>query len=70
MWYEILPSLGVIYAFLVMPGIALTYIQKKSSGDKPKRIVRTPNSFFMMERDVRVSKTNRYYDSKGLENID
>ncbi|XP_010188779.1 PREDICTED: NADH dehydrogenase [ubiquinone] 1 alpha subcomplex subunit 1, partial [Mesitornis unicolor] len=35
-----------------------------------KRIARYPYQWALMERDRRVSGVNKYYVSKGLENID
>ncbi|XP_003229542.1 NADH dehydrogenase [ubiquinone] 1 alpha subcomplex subunit 1 [Anolis carolinensis] len=70
MWYEILPSLGVMYVCLNIPGISTMIIQKYTNGNKEKRIARTTYQWHLMERDRRVSGTDRYFESKGLENID
>ncbi|XP_034969981.1 NADH dehydrogenase [ubiquinone] 1 alpha subcomplex subunit 1 [Zootoca vivipara] len=69
MWYEILPSLGVMYVCLVIPGVATAYIHKYTNGHKEKRIARNTYQWYLMQRDKRVSGVNQYYDSKGLENI-
>uniref|UniRef100_A0A3B5QM94 NADH dehydrogenase [ubiquinone] 1 alpha subcomplex subunit 1 n=1 Tax=Xiphophorus maculatus TaxID=8083 RepID=A0A3B5QM94_XIPMA len=34
-----------------------------------KRIARNPWQWYLMERDKRVSGTDQYFNSKGLENI-
>ncbi|XP_054852394.1 NADH dehydrogenase [ubiquinone] 1 alpha subcomplex subunit 1 [Eublepharis macularius] len=70
MWYEILPSLAVMYVCLTIPGLSTLWIQRYTNGGKEKRIARNPYQWYLMERDRRVSQTNRYYESKGLENID
>ncbi|KAJ6663309.1 hypothetical protein lerEdw1_010445 [Lerista edwardsae] len=70
MWYEILPSLGIMYVCLTIPGLSTLWIHKITNGGKEKRAARNPYQWHLMERDRRVSGTNRYYESKGLENID
>ncbi|XP_009995525.1 PREDICTED: NADH dehydrogenase [ubiquinone] 1 alpha subcomplex subunit 1, partial [Chaetura pelagica] len=35
-----------------------------------KRVARYPFQWTLMERDRRISGVNKYYVSKGLENID
>ncbi|EGV98358.1 NADH dehydrogenase [ubiquinone] 1 alpha subcomplex subunit 1 [Cricetulus griseus] len=37
---------------------------------KEKRVGRLRYQWYLMERDRRVSGVNRYYVSRGLENID
>ncbi|XP_074505478.1 NADH dehydrogenase [ubiquinone] 1 alpha subcomplex subunit 1 [Sebastes fasciatus] len=69
MWYEILPSLGVMTVCLIIPGVATAQIHKYTNGGKEKRIARYPWQWHLMERDKRVSGTGQYHDSKGLENI-
>uniref|UniRef100_A0A8D2L6Q8 NADH dehydrogenase [ubiquinone] 1 alpha subcomplex subunit 1 n=2 Tax=Varanus komodoensis TaxID=61221 RepID=A0A8D2L6Q8_VARKO len=64
MWYEILPGLAVMYVCLLVPGLSTTYIHRYTNGGKEKRIVRYPYNWHLLERDRRVSGTNRYYDSK------
>uniref|UniRef100_A0A8D0H6F8 NADH dehydrogenase [ubiquinone] 1 alpha subcomplex subunit 1 n=1 Tax=Sphenodon punctatus TaxID=8508 RepID=A0A8D0H6F8_SPHPU len=70
MWYEILPSLGVMYACLCLPGLSNTWIQRYTNGGKEKRIARYPYQWLLMERDRYLSGNNQYYNTKGLENID
>ncbi|XP_015282552.1 PREDICTED: NADH dehydrogenase [ubiquinone] 1 alpha subcomplex subunit 1 [Gekko japonicus] len=70
MWYEILPCLGVMYVCLNIPGLSTVWIHRYTNGGKEKRVARSPYQWYLMERDRRVSQTNRYYESKGLENID
>ncbi|XP_028570934.1 NADH dehydrogenase [ubiquinone] 1 alpha subcomplex subunit 1 [Podarcis muralis] len=69
MWYEILPSLGLMYVCLVIPGVSTAYIHRYTNGGKEKRIARNTYQWYLLERDKRVSGVNQYYDSKGLENI-
>ncbi|KAM4554829.1 NADH dehydrogenase [ubiquinone] 1 alpha subcomplex subunit 1 [Odontesthes bonariensis] len=69
MWVEILPGLGIMTICLIIPGIATAQIQKFTNGGKEKRVARMPWQWYLMERDKRVGGTGRYYDSKGLENI-
>ncbi|XP_059202495.1 NADH dehydrogenase [ubiquinone] 1 alpha subcomplex subunit 1 [Centropristis striata] len=69
MWYEILPSLGIMTVCLIIPGVATAQIHKLTNGGKEKRTARYPWQWTLMERDRRVSGTNKYYESKGLENI-
>ncbi|XP_059538045.1 NADH dehydrogenase [ubiquinone] 1 alpha subcomplex subunit 1-like [Myotis daubentonii] len=64
MWFEILPGLTVMGMCLLIPGIATAHIHRFSNGGKEKRVA------CLMERDGRTSGVNRYYVSKGLENID
>uniref|UniRef100_UPI00253FA181 NADH dehydrogenase [ubiquinone] 1 alpha subcomplex subunit 1 n=1 Tax=Euleptes europaea TaxID=460621 RepID=UPI00253FA181 len=70
MWYEILPALTVMYVCLTIPGLSTTWIQRYTNGGKEKRFARNTYQWHLMERDRRVSQTNCYYESKGLENID
>ncbi|XP_062997666.1 NADH dehydrogenase [ubiquinone] 1 alpha subcomplex subunit 1 [Elgaria multicarinata webbii] len=70
MWYEILPGLTVMYVCLTIPGLSTILIHRYTNGNKEKRIARNNYQWHLMERDRRVSGTNRYYDSRGLENID
>ncbi|XP_042334123.1 NADH dehydrogenase [ubiquinone] 1 alpha subcomplex subunit 1 [Sceloporus undulatus] len=70
MWYEILPSLTVMYVCLTIPGLSTLWIHRYTNGGKEKRIARNTYQWHLMERDRRVSGTNRYFESKGLENID
>ncbi|XP_012717162.1 NADH dehydrogenase [ubiquinone] 1 alpha subcomplex subunit 1 [Fundulus heteroclitus] len=69
MWYEILPGLGLMSAFLILPGIVTTQCHRITNGGKEKRIARVPWQWYLMERDSRVSGTGQYFNSKGLENI-
>uniref|UniRef100_A0A5F8HBT5 NADH dehydrogenase [ubiquinone] 1 alpha subcomplex subunit 1 n=1 Tax=Monodelphis domestica TaxID=13616 RepID=A0A5F8HBT5_MONDO len=55
MWFEILPGLAIMGGCLMIPGISTMIIHKYCNG--------------VMERDRRLSGTNRYYETKGLENI-
>ncbi|KAG7265950.1 hypothetical protein CRUP_025864 [Coryphaenoides rupestris] len=68
MWYEILPGLGIMTAFLIIPGLATIHLNKFTNGGKEKRAARVPWQWALMERDKRVSG-GEYYESKGLENI-
>uniref|UniRef100_A0A2K5NTX9 NADH dehydrogenase [ubiquinone] 1 alpha subcomplex subunit 1 n=1 Tax=Cercocebus atys TaxID=9531 RepID=A0A2K5NTX9_CERAT len=56
MWFEILRGLAAMGVCLFIPGAATAYIQRFTNGGKEKR--------------VRISGVDRYYVSKGLENID
>ncbi|XP_033029737.1 NADH dehydrogenase [ubiquinone] 1 alpha subcomplex subunit 1-like [Lacerta agilis] len=73
MWYEILPGLGLMYMCLVIPlcipGVSTAYIHRYTKGGKEKRIARNTYQWYLLERDRCVSGVNRYYDSKGLENM-
>ncbi|XP_054887130.1 NADH dehydrogenase [ubiquinone] 1 alpha subcomplex subunit 1-like [Poeciliopsis prolifica] len=69
MWYEILPAFGLMTTCMVLPGIVTTHIQKLTNGGKEKRVARNPWQWHLMERDKRVSGTEQYFNSKGLENI-
>ncbi|XP_006758001.1 PREDICTED: NADH dehydrogenase [ubiquinone] 1 alpha subcomplex subunit 1 [Myotis davidii] len=69
MWFEILPGLAVMGVCLLIPGIATAHIHKFSNGGKEKRVAYYSYHWSLMERDKRVSGVNRYYVSKGLENI-
>lgn len=70
MWFEILPGLAVMGVCLVIPGVSTAYIHKFTNGGKEKRVGRLRYQWYLMERDRRVSGVNRYYVSRGLENID
>ncbi|PKK26896.1 NADH dehydrogenase (ubiquinone) 1 alpha subcomplex, 1, 7.5kDa [Columba livia] len=52
------------------PGLSTVYMHRLHNGGKEKRIARYPFQWHLMERDRRVSGVNKYYVSKGLENID
>ncbi|XP_044538503.1 NADH dehydrogenase [ubiquinone] 1 alpha subcomplex subunit 1 [Gracilinanus agilis] len=69
MWFEILPGLGIMGVCLTIPGISTILIQKYTNGGKEKRIARNRYQWSVMERDRRLSGTNRYYESKGLDNL-
>ncbi|XP_077388709.1 NADH dehydrogenase [ubiquinone] 1 alpha subcomplex subunit 1 [Festucalex cinctus] len=69
MWYEILPTIGIMTVCLIIPGVATAQIHKFTNGGKEKRVANFPWQWHLMERDRLVSGTGRYYDSKGLENI-
>ncbi len=70
MWFEILPGLAIMGVCLVIPGVSTAYIHKFTNGGKEKRVARVQYQWYLMERDRRISGVNRYYVSKGLENID
>ncbi|XP_032286378.1 NADH dehydrogenase [ubiquinone] 1 alpha subcomplex subunit 1-like [Phoca vitulina] len=70
MWFEILPGVGVTAVRLVLPGMATAHVHRFSDGGKEKRVAYYPYQCSLMQRDRRVSGVNRYYVSKGLENID
>ncbi|KAG3272823.1 NADH dehydrogenase [ubiquinone] 1 alpha subcomplex subunit 1 [Ictidomys tridecemlineatus] len=70
MWFEILPGLGIMGACLLIPGVATVYIHRFTNGGKEKRVAHFHYQWSLMERDRRISGVNRYYKSKGLENID
>ncbi|XP_039082046.1 NADH dehydrogenase [ubiquinone] 1 alpha subcomplex subunit 1-like, partial [Hyaena hyaena] len=69
-WFEILPGIGVMAVCLVIPSIATAHIHRFCNGGKKKRVSYYPNQWSLMQRDRRISRVNRYYVSKGLENID
>ncbi|XP_061747992.1 NADH dehydrogenase [ubiquinone] 1 alpha subcomplex subunit 1 [Nerophis ophidion] len=69
MWYEILPGFAIMTVCLIIPGVATAQLHKFCNGGKEKRIARFPWQYYLMDRDRRVSGTGKYYDSKGLENI-
>ncbi|XP_028671697.1 NADH dehydrogenase [ubiquinone] 1 alpha subcomplex subunit 1 [Erpetoichthys calabaricus] len=69
MWYEVLPGLAVMTVCLTIPGLSTMFIHKLTNGWKEKRVAQIPYQWYMMERDKRVSGENKYYKSKGLENI-
>ncbi|XP_025740760.1 NADH dehydrogenase [ubiquinone] 1 alpha subcomplex subunit 1-like [Callorhinus ursinus] len=70
MWFEILPRIGIMAVCLVIPCIATAHIHRFSNGDKEKRVAYYPYPWSLMQRNRWVSGVNRYYVSKGLENID
>ncbi|XP_034882448.1 NADH dehydrogenase [ubiquinone] 1 alpha subcomplex subunit 1-like [Mirounga leonina] len=70
MWFEILPGIGVMAVCLVLPGMAAAQFHRFSNRGKEKRVACYPYQWSLMQRDRRVSGVNRYYVSKGLENID
>ncbi|XP_015243767.1 NADH dehydrogenase [ubiquinone] 1 alpha subcomplex subunit 1 [Cyprinodon tularosa] len=69
MWYEILPSLGIMTVCLIIPGIVTANVHKFTNGGKEKRVARIPWQWYLMQRDSRVSGTGEHFQSKGLENI-
>ena len=70
MWFEVLPGIAVMGVCLFIPGMATARIHRFSNGGKEKRVAHYSYQWYLMERDRRVSGVNRYYVSKGLENID
>ncbi|XP_074004369.1 NADH dehydrogenase [ubiquinone] 1 alpha subcomplex subunit 1 [Numenius arquata] len=70
MWYEILPGMAIMGICLSIPGLSTVYMHRLCNGGKEKRIARYPYQWTLMERDRRLSGVNKYYVSKGLENID
>ncbi|XP_071614303.1 NADH dehydrogenase [ubiquinone] 1 alpha subcomplex subunit 1 [Heliangelus exortis] len=70
MWYEILPGMAIMGICLSIPGLSTIFMHRLSNGGKEKRIARFPFQWVLMERDRRISGVNKYYVSKGLENID
>uniref|UniRef100_A0A8C0W572 NADH dehydrogenase [ubiquinone] 1 alpha subcomplex subunit 1 n=1 Tax=Castor canadensis TaxID=51338 RepID=A0A8C0W572_CASCN len=70
MWFEILPGLCLMGVCVVIPGVATAYIHKFTNGGKEKRMAHCPYQWSLMERDRCISGVNRYYVSKGLDNID
>ncbi|KAM6251882.1 NADH dehydrogenase [ubiquinone] 1 alpha subcomplex subunit 1 [Spheniscus humboldti] len=70
MWYEILPGMAIMGICLTIPGLSTVYMHRWCNGGKEKRIARQPYQWTLMERDRRLSGVNKYYVSKGLENID
>ncbi|KAM4864817.1 NADH dehydrogenase [ubiquinone] 1 alpha subcomplex subunit 1-like [Thomomys bottae] len=70
MWFEIVPGVLIMGVCLAIPGLATSYIQKRSHGNKEKRMVTFPYHWALMERDRRVSGGQAYYVSQGLENLD
>lgn len=70
MWFEILPGLAIMGTCIFLPGVATARIHRFSNGGKEKRVAYYSYPWTLMERDRRISGVNRYYVSKGLENID
>ncbi|XP_060026767.1 NADH dehydrogenase [ubiquinone] 1 alpha subcomplex subunit 1-like [Lagenorhynchus albirostris] len=70
MWFEILPRIAIMAACLFIPGMATARIHRFTNGGKAKRVAHYSYQWNLMERDRRISGVNRYYVSKGLENID
>ncbi|XP_022418674.1 NADH dehydrogenase [ubiquinone] 1 alpha subcomplex subunit 1 isoform X2 [Monodon monoceros] len=70
MWFEILPGIAVMAVCLFIPGMATARIHRFTNGSKEKRVAHYSYQWKLMERDRRISGVNRYYVSKGLENID
>ena len=70
MWFEVFPRITVVDVCLFVPGMATARIHRFSNEGKEKRIAHYSYQWYMMERDRCVSGVNRYYVSKGLENID
>uniref|UniRef100_F6W6M1 NADH dehydrogenase [ubiquinone] 1 alpha subcomplex subunit 1 n=2 Tax=Monodelphis domestica TaxID=13616 RepID=F6W6M1_MONDO len=64
MWFEILPGLAIMGVCLTIPGFSTILIHKYTNGGKEKRIARNHYQWSLMERDRRLSGTNRYYESK------
>ncbi|XP_021573230.1 NADH dehydrogenase [ubiquinone] 1 alpha subcomplex subunit 1-like [Carlito syrichta] len=70
MWFDILPGVAILGGCLIIPGVATVYIYKFTIRSKIKRGAHYPYQWSLLERDRRISGVNRYYVSKGLENID
>ncbi|XP_073455438.1 NADH dehydrogenase [ubiquinone] 1 alpha subcomplex subunit 1 [Aquarana catesbeiana] len=69
MWYEILPGYAIMTACLMVPGLSTILVHRYAFG-KDKRVARYPYQWYLMERDRRISGEQRWFKSKGLENID
>ncbi|XP_058412543.1 LOW QUALITY PROTEIN: NADH dehydrogenase [ubiquinone] 1 alpha subcomplex subunit 1-like [Diceros bicornis minor] len=70
MWFEILPGMAVMAMCLIIPGVAAACIHRFTNGGKEERIAHYSYQWSLMERDRCISGVNRYYVSKGLENVD
>ena len=67
---EVLPGIALRGMCLFIPGMATASVHRFSNRGKGKRVAHYSYQWYLMERDRRVSGVNRYYVSKGLENID
>uniref|UniRef100_A0A0K8TQ46 NADH dehydrogenase [ubiquinone] 1 alpha subcomplex subunit 1 n=1 Tax=Tabanus bromius TaxID=304241 RepID=A0A0K8TQ46_TABBR len=67
MWYEILPSAGIILVFMAAPGYALYGIHKLSIGNAYRRNTDERFDRVMYQRDFRL--TNNPYKMNGLDAI-
>uniref|UniRef100_A0A8C6C8H5 NADH dehydrogenase [ubiquinone] 1 alpha subcomplex subunit 1 n=1 Tax=Monodon monoceros TaxID=40151 RepID=A0A8C6C8H5_MONMO len=70
MWFEILPRIAIMAACLFIPGVATACIHRFTNGGKEKRVAHYSFQWNLTETDRRISGVDRYYVSKGLENID
>ncbi|GLV39299.1 NADH dehydrogenase (ubiquinone) MWFE subunit [Carabus blaptoides fortunei] len=67
MWFEILPSAGIIFAAFSVPGIGMYYINKFFLGNPYRRDLRWMYDRSAYLRDRRL--TNNPYRTNGLEVI-
>lgn len=68
-WFEVLPGLAIMGTCTLIPGVAPARVHRFGNGGKEKRVAYYSCPWTWMERDRRISGVNRYYVSKGLENI-
>ncbi|XP_062952215.1 NADH dehydrogenase [ubiquinone] 1 alpha subcomplex subunit 1-like [Cynocephalus volans] len=69
MWLEILPGLAAMSMGSLIPGVATAYTHRFTNEGKENRVAHHPYQSSLMERDRHISGVNRYYLSKGLQNI-
>lgn len=67
MWYEILPSAGIILVALAVPGYATFYLNKAVFGNAFRRNLDFRWDRHMMQRDERL--TGNAYKQNGLDAI-
>lgn len=67
MWFEILPSFGIIVACMGLPHVSAYVINKVVIGNSYRRCLRTHEQEMQYLRDRRL--TDNPYKPAGLENI-
>ncbi|KAK9718954.1 NADH-ubiquinone oxidoreductase MWFE subunit [Popillia japonica] len=67
MWYEILPSFGIIFAAMCVPHYGAYVINKLALGNPYRRRLESPNQRLTYIRDRRL--TGNVYNVAGLDAI-
>ncbi|CAD7091781.1 unnamed protein product [Hermetia illucens] len=68
MWYEILPSAGIILTFMTIPGFAMYGLNKLVLGNGYRRNMDLRFNRMMYQRDMRL--TGDPYKQNGLNAVD
>lgn len=67
MWFEVLPSMGIVFAFMTLPHVSLYVLNQVFHGNHFRRSLNTHDLMIQYLRDERL--TGDAYKTQGLEAI-